>query len=99
MFFENCAEGIPLSIRKEKRPKTLSGPLEHLEADLRAHRVNYGNNAILTWCLCNATTETDRNGNRLLSKALSRQRIDGAAASLDAYVGLDKYQLEFMQLT
>lgn len=79
--------------------KTLSGPLEHLEADLRAHRVNYGNNPILTWCLCNATTETDRNGNRLLSKAMSRQRIDGAAALLDAYVGLDKYQSEFMQLT
>lgn len=79
--------------------KTLSIPLEHLENDLRHHRINYNDSPALMWCITNAGTETDRNGNRLLVKNLSpRHRIDGAAALADAYVGLVNSYDEFMNL-
>ena len=69
--------------------KTLSLPIDHLENALRKHLVNFNNSQPLLWCLTNAGTQTDRNGNRVLCKNLSpRHRIDGAAALLDAWVGV-----------
>ena len=69
--------------------KTLSLPLEWLENALRKRQINYNDSPTLAWCITNAGTETDRNGNRLLCKNLSpRHRIDGAAALLDAAVGV-----------
>ena len=69
--------------------KTLSLPLEWLENALRKRQINYNDSPTLAWCITNAGTETDRNGNRVLCKNLSpRHRIDGAAALLDAAVGV-----------
>lgn len=69
--------------------KTLSLPLEWLENALLKRNINYNDSQILLWCLTNAATQTDRNGNRVLCKGLSpRHRIDGAAALLDAAVGV-----------
>lgn len=69
--------------------KTLSLPLDWLEDALLNHRINYNHSQPLLWCLTNASIQTDRNGNRLLCKGLSpRHRIDGAAALLDAAVGV-----------
>ena len=69
--------------------KTLSLPLEWLENALRKRQINYNHSQPLLWCLTNASVETDRNGNRVLCKGLSpRHRIDGAAALLDAAVGV-----------
>lgn len=76
--------------------KTLSLPMQMLGADLQAHKVNYNNNPVLKWCLTNTGIQTDRNGNIVPVKNQSpRQRIDGAAALLDCYVGLYEHYNEY----
>jgi phage terminase large subunit-like protein len=76
--------------------KTLSLPMQMLGADLQARKVVYQNNPILKWCLTNTGVQTDRNGNIVPIKNQSpRQRIDGAAALLDCYVGLYEHYNEF----
>ena len=84
-------------IRCIQGAKTLSLPMQMLGADLQAHRVIYNNNPILKWCLTNTGIQTDRNGNIVPIKNQSpRQRIDGAAALLDCYVGLYEHYNEFI---
>ena len=76
--------------------KTLSLPMQQMGADLQAKRINYNNSPILKWCLTNTGILTDRNGNIVPVKAQSaKQRIDGAASLLDAYVGLYEHYNEF----
>lgn len=79
--------------------KTLSLPMQRLGADLQAKRVNYNNNPVLKWCLSNTAIETDRNGNIVpVKNQQARQRIDGTASLLDAYVGLNEHYTEFCEL-
>lgn len=76
--------------------KTLSLPMQMLGTDLQAHKVIYNNNSVLKWCLTNTGIQTDRNGNIVPVKNQSpRQRIDGAAALLDCYVGLYEHYAEY----
>ncbi len=74
--------------------KTLSQPMKELEADLKAHKINYNNNPILKWCLTNVNVKKDENGNiRPVKGQNQRQRIDGAVSLLIAYTVLfDKMQ-------
>ena len=75
--------------------KTLQD-LKNELADLKAKKINYNNNPILKWCLTNTGIQTDRNGNIVPIKAQSaKQRIDGTASLLDAYVGLYEHFNEF----
>ena len=77
--------------------KTLSLPLQNLGADLQAKKINYNNNPVLKWCLTNTGVEEDRNGNITpVKNTNARQRIDGTASLLDAYVGLYEHYNEFM---
>lgn len=72
--------------------KTLSAPMYQLEADLKSKKVIYNNNPIDKWCLSNTVIDKDRNGNIQPIKGITRQRIDGTAALLNAYVILlDKH--------
>lgn len=83
-------------IRCIQGAKTLSLPMQMLGADLKAKKINYNNNPILKWCLTNTGIQTDRNGNIVPVKAQSaKQRIDGTASLLDAYVGLYEHFNEF----
>lgn len=69
--------------------KTLSQPMKELEADLKAHKINYNNNPILKWCLTNVNVKRDENGNiRPVKGQNQRQRIDGAVSLLIAYTVL-----------
>ena len=78
--------------------KTLSLPMQMMGADLQAGKINYNNNPILKWCLTNTGVQTDRNGNIVPIKNQSaKQRIDGTASLLDAYVGLYEHFNEFLQ--
>ena len=43
--------------------KTLSNPMKQLEADLIDKRLNYNNNPITKWCLCNTAVKRDDNDN------------------------------------
>ncbi|MBQ3231117.1 MAG: terminase large subunit [Clostridia bacterium] len=77
--------------------KTLSLPMQKLGADLQAKRIVYNNNPILKWCLTNTGVQTDRNGNIVPVKNQSaKQRIDGMASLLDAYVGLTEKYNEYL---
>lgn len=92
---EMTAQGFNM-VRCIQGAKTLSLPMQMLGTDLQAHKVNYNNNPILKWCLTNTGIQTDRNGNIVPVKNQSpRQRIDGAAALIDCYVGLYEHYNEY----
>lgn len=80
-------------IRVIQGSKTLSLPMQMLGADLQAKKINYDNNPMLKWCLTNTGIKTDRNGNIVpVKNQAAKQRIDGTASLLDAYVILmDKF--------
>lgn len=76
--------------------KTLSSPMKSLGADLKAKRVNYNNNPVLKWCLCNTSVDVDKNDNIQPCKGNSpTRRIDGLAGLLDAYVVLENHLEEY----
>lgn len=66
--------------------KTESAPLKQMKADLMDKKINYNNNPILKWNLSNVVVKIDDNENIMLSKEKARQRIDGVASLMDAYV-------------
>lgn len=68
--------------------KTLSAPMLKLGADLKSKIIVYNNNPIDKWCLSNTCVDMDKNGNIQPIKGISRKRIDGTAALLNAYVVL-----------
>ena len=79
--------------------KTLSLPMQSLGADLQKKKINYNNNPLLAWCLGNTAVKTDRNGNIVpIKNQTERQRIDGTASLLNAYVGLHEHYNEVMSL-
>lgn len=85
---ERCIQGA----------KTLSLPLQMMGADLQAKRINYNSNPLLRWCLSNTGVLTDRNGNIVpIKNQAAKQRIDGVASMLDAYVGLYERYNEFVE--
>ena len=76
--------------------KTESAPLKQMKADLMDKKINYNNNPILKWNLSNAAVKKDDNDNIMLSKEKSRQRIDGVASLMDAYVIFINRQQEYL---
>lgn len=84
-------------VRCIQGPKTLSLPMQTLGADLQAKRINYNNHPILLWCLTNTGIQTDRNGNIVpVKNQAAKQRIDGTASLLNAYVGLCEHYNEYV---
>ena len=76
--------------------KTESSPLKQMKADLIDKKINYNNNPILKWNLSNVVVKVDDNENIMLSKEKARQRIDGAASLMDAYVIYINKQQEYL---
>ena len=76
--------------------KTESAPLKQLKADLMDKKINYNNNPITKWNLSNAAIKKDDNENIMLSKEKARQRIDGVASLMDAYVIFVNKQQEYL---
>lgn len=76
--------------------KTESAPLKQMKADLMDKKINYNNNPILKWNLSNVVVKVDDNENIMLSKEKARQRIDGAASLMDAYVIYISKQQEYL---
>lgn len=68
--------------------KTLSIPMQEMEALLKAKKLVYQNNPVTKWMLSNIEPEQDRNGN-LMPKKMGEKRgnkIDGPATILNALV-------------
>lgn len=76
--------------------KTESAPLKQMKADLMDKKINYNNNPILKWNLSNVVVKVDDNENIMLSKEKAKQRIDGAASLMDAYVIYINKQQEYL---
>lgn len=80
-------DGVPVNWLRQGFA-SLSDPTKQLERLILGGQLIHDNNPVLTWCVSNAVKETDAAGNVKLSKKLSRERIDGAAASVNAMAGL-----------
>lgn len=79
--------------------RSLSGPMKVMGADLASKMLCYGNNPVTKWCLSNTAITVDKNLNIQPCKTKnSRRRIDGTAATLDAYVVLEDHKEEYMAL-
>lgn len=86
---EKCIQGA----------KTLSLPMQFMGADLQAKKINYNNHPVLKWCLSNTGIKEDRNGNIVpVKNQAAKQRIDGTASLLNAYVGLYQRYDEFLNV-
>lgn len=80
--------------------KTLSRPMKCLARDLEAKLIVYNNNPIDIWCLSNTCVDFDLK-NQTIQPAKgrnTRQRIDGTAALLDAYVAMDNNRDNYINM-
>lgn len=70
--------------------KTLSIPMQTLQAHLKQKQICYQNNPVTKWMLSNVELVQDRNGNYMPKKADDNQsrKIDGVATILNCYVSL-----------
>jgi len=63
---------------------TLGEPTKAFRDAVYSGRLTHDGNPVLTWAMYNAVTRTDRNENMMLDKGRARQRIDPAAAAINA---------------
>lgn len=79
--------------------KTMSNPMKQLEADLIEKSVNYNNNPVLKWCLCNTSVKRDDNDNiRPVKGQKQRARIDGTVSLIIAYCVLFNKMQDYLVL-
>lgn len=70
---------------------SLTAPTKSLETAILLKRLRHDGHPILRWNIGNIVVETDAAGNYKLSKALSTERIDGAAALVNAIDRMDRH--------
>lgn len=83
---------------------SLSAPTKSLEKAVLSRRLRHDGHPILRWNISNIAVETDPTGNIKISKKVSTERIDGAAALVMAVDVMDRnegvrqpeYQLFFI---
>lgn len=79
--------------------RTMSNPMKQLEADLIEKKVNYNNNPVLKWCLCNTSVKRDENDNiRPVKGQKQRARIDGAVSLIIAYCVLYEKMNDYLAM-
>lgn len=79
--------------------KTMSNPMKQLEADLIEKNINYNNNPVLKWCLCNTAVKRDENDNiRPIKGQKQRARIDGTVSLIIAYCVLFEKMNDYLAL-
>lgn len=79
--------------------KTLSIPMQEVEANVKQKLLVYQNNPVTKWCWSNCELEQDRNGNYMLKKGAYERKIDGVATILNAYVSYIPNKEYFMNQT
>ncbi|TWK49908.1 hypothetical protein CHCC20347_4534 [Bacillus paralicheniformis] len=65
---------------------TLSEPTKDFREKVKAKKIIHNKNDLLTWAMGNAVTKVDAQENIMLDKSKSTQRIDPAAALINAHV-------------
>jgi phage terminase large subunit-like protein len=68
---------------------SLSAPTKSLEKSVLSKAIRHGGHPVLRWCIGNVATESDPSGNIKLSKKVSTERIDAAAALVNAVARMD----------
>jgi phage terminase large subunit-like protein len=69
---------------------SLSAPTKSLEKAILSKTLRHDGHPVLRWNLSNVAVETDAAGNLKLSKKVSTERIDGAAALVSAVDRMDR---------
>jgi phage terminase large subunit-like protein len=69
---------------------SLSAPTKSLEKSVLGKQLRHDGHPILRWCMSNVCVESDHAGNLKISKRVSTERIDGAAALVMAVDLLDR---------
>ena len=69
---------------------SLSAPTKSLETAILSTRLRHDGHPVLRWCIGNIAVEFDAAGNLKLSKKVSTERIDGAAALVNAVDRMDR---------
>ena len=80
-------------------PFTWSQPMKEMGAAFEEGRVNYNNNPVLRWCLCNTAKKSlNQDGIETIQpvKIQQNRRIDGTVSLLNAWVGYVKHYDEYM---
>jgi phage terminase large subunit-like protein len=68
---------------------SLSAPTKSLEKAVLSKAIRHGGHPVLRWCIGNIATESDPAGNIKISKKVSTERIDAAAAVVNAVSRMD----------
>ena len=81
-------------------PDVMSSPMKQVEAELKAHVINYGNNIIDRWCLSNCSIKVDNLGRVMAVKIKGQhsKRIDGAVTLIILYATLQRFKSDFYKL-
>ncbi len=69
---------------------SLSAPTKSLEKAVLGRTLRHDGHPVLRWNMSNIAVETDASGNLKLSKKVSTERIDGAAALVNAIDRMDR---------
>ncbi len=69
---------------------SLSSPTKSVEKAVLSKRLRHDGHPVLRWCMSNVAIETDATGNLKISKKVSTERIDGAAALVMAVDLMDR---------
>jgi phage terminase large subunit-like protein len=69
---------------------SLSAPTKALEKAILSKALRHDGHPVLRWNISNVAVETDATGNLKLSKKVSTERIDGAAALVMAVDRMDR---------
>lgn len=99
-YWQEEMSGMGFDMQKVAQgPITWTYPMKHLGAALEEHKVVYNNNPILRWCLANtACKTTNKDGIESIQpiKIQQQRRIDGMVSLLNAWVGYETHQDEYM---
>jgi phage terminase large subunit-like protein len=95
-FVERCEqENGPVGIEKViQGARTESVPLGELKTLAEDRKILF-DEEIMCFCMSNAITMTDTNGNRKLMKRRREQKIDNVAAMMDAYIAWKRNRDQF----
>ena len=99
-FLERCEMYGIETERILQTPDVMSNPTKQVEAELKAHLINYGNNPIDCWCLGNTALKVNNIGQILAVKINGQysKRIDGAVTLIILYATLQRYKTEYYNL-
>lgn len=84
--------------RIEQNEKGMSNAMKLLEGDLKARRVNYGNNEMDQWCFGNCAVKVSDSGGYMPIKigGQKARRIDGAVTNIILYETFRRFKSEYM---